>query len=138
MGIAYRYLDHEDLVITVGDAVVTRDELVAFAERQVADPMWPFGARRLADLTTVESDLSPDDVEAAAAVYAASNPTMRGVQHALIASRRWDLARVFESHLDDLGSTAIVFNTLDTACTWLGVDVDSTRSVVNELREHRD
>jgi hypothetical protein len=88
----------------------------------------------LADLTTVISDLDVDDVKAAAAVYAKSSPDMRGVRQALVASERWDLARVFEGTMDDLGSTTIVFNTLDTACTWLGVDIATARTVVNELR----
>ena len=33
-----------------------------------------------------------------------------------------------------LFETAIVFNDLDTACTWLGVDAPAVRAIVEDLR----
>ncbi|HEY5013600.1 MAG TPA: hypothetical protein VIK61_12970 [Acidimicrobiia bacterium] len=50
------------------------------------------------------------------------------------ASHGWDLARKYERNIDRLGATTVVFNSVEDACVWLGIDPISTRRVIDTLR----
>ncbi len=59
---------------------------------------------------------------------------LTGTKHAIIASRGWELARVFEVQVDPQGPTTIVFNYLEGACPWLGIDAGAAAGIIDEVR----
>ncbi|HEY5014413.1 MAG TPA: hypothetical protein VIK61_17145, partial [Acidimicrobiia bacterium] len=92
------------------------------------DPTWPRGRRRLIDLTSLgPSDLSSADIETVIS-FGRERILDTGSVQAVVASRRWDLAwdlaGEFARRSIELGSTTIVFDRVDWACAWLGVDPD--------------
>jgi hypothetical protein len=134
MGIMRRDLAGLGLAISVGDGQVSRDEMFGFVRAQVSDPDWPSRPRRLADLTTVSSDLTAVDAEGAAELYRFAHVDLRGARQAIVASRQWDLAAEFERQHAATGVTTIACNSLETACVWLGVDLGTVRAAVRDLR----
>src|SRR5262245_19013833 len=135
MGLLYRYLDRDDLVVTVGNGAITAQVLAAFAEEQIRDPRWPFGKRRLADMTTVTSQLNVEDAETVASMYGNAYPTLHGVRQAIVVSSHWERAKAFEERIDEFGMTTMLFFVLPTACNWLGVKVEDVQPVVDDLRQ---
>src|SRR5262249_47447322 len=100
----------------------------------MADSRWPFGRRRIADLTTVVSAMTLEESQDIAGVYGHASPGPRDARQAIVASPRWDLARAFERGSDQDGMTTIVFASLPVACTWLMADFDQVNATIDELR----
>lgn len=136
MGIAYEYVESDDLLVVVWHGPVSGTEWAAFARQRIADdPSSPTGTRLIADITTVDpSSLNPKDVETIVTMFQERAHNLAGVKLAIIAADGWPIAVEFEHHIDRLGSTTIVFNDVDGACGWLGVDPSSTRTVIRTLR----
>jgi hypothetical protein len=57
-----------------------------------------------------------------------------GRRQAVVAVLAWDLAQEFARRSTELGATTIVFDRLEPACAWLGVDPAAARPVARELR----
>jgi len=136
MGIRHRYFEAIDLLVTVWDGAITRDEWAEVARRHVADPTWAAGYRRLTDATSADvSALTSDDVEAIATIYrGAPGAELRGVKLAIVAYEGFELAQRSERDFHELGVTTFVFLDLSTACTWLGVPTDVVLEAVTDLR----
>jgi hypothetical protein len=134
VALTYRFLEQDDLLVTVGDGAISAEDLTSFARQQISDPHWPFGKRRLADMRTVISQLQVEDAETAASIYGDAFPTLRGSRQAIVAAKHWDQAEAFEDRIDTFGMKTIVFSSLHTACAWLGIDIERTLLVVDDLR----
>jgi len=135
VGIANRFVESMDLFVTVWDRVVGRDEWEAMARRQVADERWPYATRLLTDTTSFDpASLTREDVVAVATIFDENRRRLGGTKHAIIASRGWELARLFEVQIDPTGPTTIVFNYLEGACPWLGVEAGAVVGILDELR----
>jgi hypothetical protein len=136
VGIGSEYIEAEDLLLVVWHGTVTGAEWEAFVrQRLLEEPRWPIGKRRLADITTFEpSRLGPADVDTITDLYLDRLHNLVGSRQAIVASQGWDLARKFERNIDRLGATTIVFNSLDDACAWLGIDAETARERLTTLR----
>jgi len=135
MGIAHRYVESEDLLVTVWHGPVTWEEWEALARRQVQEPRWSYGRRRLTDARSADtSALTPDHAEAIAAMYAATGVELHGTQLAIIANDMTALAENVRDSLAALQMTTIIFNRLEVACAWYDADADVTGDVISELR----
>jgi hypothetical protein len=136
MGIASEYLAADDLLVVVWHGPVSGGEWEEFVRRRLSDdPSWPAGRRRLADLTTFDpSLLSPTDVEAITPLYRDRLRNLVGSRQAIVATHGWEIAREFERRIDRFGATTVVFNDLEAASAWLGIDPVSTRQVITALR----
>ncbi len=73
-------------------------------------------------------------LEAAAEFAEKLAAPVRDAKWAMIASETFVLAQRFGSYLEEEIRRLIVFNDLETACTWLGVDPVIVRKQVDELR----
>jgi hypothetical protein len=141
LGIAYRFLDDADVIVTVWDGTVTPAEWADAIARHGESPEWLKGKRRLTDARTADpSGITPEDVDAVSANY---GPGIQATDArlAIVASDGWALAQQVESTMRKLGLTTVVFNDVHTACAWLGVDADlvsvATREIRQELRGAR-
>jgi hypothetical protein len=78
--------------------------------------------------------VSSDVVKQMAVVMRERAAGLAPMKLALVASGAWDKARDLERGVEGSPLNTIVFNELMTACTWLGLNVDSARSILGELR----
>ena len=135
MGIAYRVDGAIGLVVTVVDGTVTAADLHDLAGRQRADPEWHAATRSITDARgAVTEPTSVEELEAFAAFYArlrAGDSPLRG---AIVAGNDFDQASRYSDNRTEQGSRTIAFNSLETACTWLGVDAGTTAAVIAALR----
>jgi hypothetical protein len=136
MGIAAVYVESTDLHVIVWDAMVSGADWQQNIGGQLdQDPAWPRGRRRLIDVTTLDpSLLSSSDVDTAIAYGRERILQVAGTRQAIVATLAWDLAQDFARRSTELGATTIVFDRLDAACQWLGVDAEATRPTVAALR----
>ena len=136
MGIVSEYLEVDDVTVIVWDGEVSGDEWQQFIREQAVDPRWPRGHRRLADVTTLDpSLLSAAHVDAVGALYEERVGNVARTRQAIVAAAlAWDLARAFETHMARLGATLIVFDHVEDACNWLGIDPIATQQVLTRLR----
>jgi hypothetical protein len=136
MGIAHRYLDSVDLLVTVWDGRISGSEWLALAQRHVHEPGFAEGTRRLTDATTADiSELTAADVEAVSAIYQQHGFEMRDVRLAIVARAGFELAQRAEHDYAELGARTIVFVDLNAACDWLGVDGEVVAPAIAGLRE---
>ncbi|HTD49760.1 MAG TPA: hypothetical protein VK771_04125 [Acidimicrobiia bacterium] len=139
MGIAHRYIDSEDLIVTVWHGVVTWDQWAAVVRQQVGDPTWSYGRRRLTDASTADtSDLTADHVDAISAIYGATANGIAGTQLAIVGDDVSTLAEHVERSMAALRVTTFIFNSIQIACAWLGVDPDIADHTIIELRAELD
>ena len=136
VSIAYEFIERDDLLVVVWDGLVSGADWTEFVDQRMVDnPNWPPGKRAIADILTVDpSSLSVTDVAAVTGVYRTLARNFTGKRIAIVAAAGWDIAVEYEQHIDRLGSTTIVFNQIESACGWLGVDARSTREVIRTLR----
>ena len=136
MGIAHRYLDSADLLVTVWDGPIRGEEWLALAQRHVNEPGFAEGTRRLTDATTADiSELTAADVEAVSALYQEHALEMQEVRLAIVARAGFEIAQRAERDYAELGARTIVFVELAAACDWLGVDPEVVAPAIAGLRE---
>jgi hypothetical protein len=135
MAIAYR-LDHTlGLTVTVFDGRVTGDEWRSTVREIFADPCWPPGRLNLTDLRTADaSRLTGADRAEIFAINARHADKLVGMKSAAIGGTNFEAARRFEQDDHTSGLRLIAFDDLGPACTWLGVEVDNVRSMIEQLR----
>ncbi len=136
MGIASDYVEADDVLVIVWDGQVSGAEWKQnVGDRLEYDPAWPRGRRRLIDLTTLDpSEISASDIEVVIAFGRERIHHVAGRRQAVVAVLAWDLAQEFARRSTELGATTIVFDRLDAACAWLGVDPAAARPVARQLR----
>jgi hypothetical protein len=137
MGIAYRCDAATGLCVSVWDGIVTKQDRQRHIAELAADPEWGAQLLLLTDLTGISASHrpSPNEVLESAAEFAEKLAApVRDAKWAIIASETFVLAQRFGSYLEEEIRRLIVFNDLDTACTWLGVDPVVVRRQVDELR----
>jgi hypothetical protein len=132
VGIARRSIEAADLVVIVWDGKVDSAVWSRAVDGQVANQ--ETASKRLTDLRTADSSsITEADVEAMATVLG-NNLDVSGVKLAIVAAAGWSVAQQFEESSRKFGITTVVFNDVQTACAWLGVDTAITSSAINELR----
>ena len=133
MAIEYRLDRALGLTLVVWDGVVTGHEAEEQVRRLRADPDWPPGRLHLLDLTSVSS--VPTVGETRLVEMLAEMAEMRQIRFAVIAGDAFVEATRFQEAASAVGVThIIVFNELSTACAWLGIDFDATRTALHALR----
>ena len=135
MGIAYDF--HDDLALEVWEGTVTLDEWLDLVCKQATDPEWP--ARRgmgLTDLRYGVPDLAIGEAEIrrVAALYGIHREKIVRTRVALVAGEAFRKSRLFGHFMANYGLTVIVFDDLDMACKWLGVDAGKVQHAIEGLR----
>jgi len=136
MSIVYR-IDHErGVAFVVWDGVVTADEWLAHVRRLLTDADWPPGGRmHLTDLRTATVDASIDEaVLKQAADLFGTNPEIENLRVAVVAGDAFVKAGMFERFVRRYRPFVFVFNTLNPACGWLGLDVADAQHALESLR----
>ena len=136
MAILQRFDEQKGNVFVVWKGVVTAEEWFSKAERLASHPRWPGTPRVLADLLPVTdtSSIQEQEIEHAAGIFARNWKSLRGKKVAVLAKDEFARARYFADLLVRFGFSMVVFNNLDTACLFLGIDVVYAYRELDELR----
>ncbi len=136
MCIVYRIDRKLGVTIHLYDGDISQDELIAHFKRLKSDPDWSFYKRlQLIDLRTATgTKIDPDVVGEAAGFGRTNSRNTIGVRMAIVAHDQFKRCAEYTSSLSKFLSTLIVFNSLDTACLWLGIDLHEAGRILDELR----
>ena len=135
MGIAYRLDQTLGLTLTVFDGRITGYEWRTAVREMFADPRWPPGRLNLTDLRTTDSSaLTTADRAAIFAINARHAHKLVGMKSAAIGSAHFETSRDFSREDQSSGLRLIPFDDLKPACLWLGLDLETVRSMIDELR----
>jgi len=136
MGIASVYVEPGDLLVIVWDGKVTLAEWEESVRRQLDDEYgWRLGRRRLVDLTTADvSELESADVKHVVETTATRIRSVAGRRQAVVTAFDWQLANEFAQRSSQIGALTIVFDRLESACAWLGVEATAMLPYLETLR----
>jgi len=137
MGILQRFDPQKGIVFVVWDGRVTAEEWLRYAQKLVSDPAWASTPRILADLLSVKdtSSIHNAEIEHTVEIFSANPRALRGKKLAVIARDEFGKARHFEDLLMHFGVSSVVFNNLDTACLFLGMDVLHAYRMLDTMRQ---
>ena len=136
MSIVYRIDQEGGIAFVVWDGVVTADEWLAHARKLLADAAWPpDGRMHLSDLRTATPDVSIDEgVLKRVADLFGTHPKIANLRVAIVAGGAFVKAGIFERFITRHRPFVFVFNTLNPACGWLGIDVADAQHTLASLR----
>lgn len=135
MGVAYRLDAALGLTLTVFDGKITGEEWRSVARAIFADPGWPPGLLSLTDLRTADaSALSDSDRAEVVAINGSHADQLAAIKNAAIGGRNFEAAQRFERESQLSGLRLIVFDDLPNACVWLGLDANTVREMIEQLR----
>ncbi len=144
MGIVYRIDQDRGLAVVVWDGRVTADEFLAHTRRLLADTEWPpREGRHLADLRSAILDRSAVSYAVEDAVdLIGTHPKVEGLRVAIVAGDAFVQAAVdafietgvFERLIPGHRPLMLVFDSLNPACEWLGVDASNVGRSLQSLK----
>jgi hypothetical protein len=114
--------------------VITHEELITHEQRQLQDTSIKPGAAVLADAREATFETEAPDVHELSDLYGRSdNPARMGRCALLVNDETYRRAQLFAKQSQQHAITIIIFNALDTACKWLGLDADQAREEIKHI-----
>jgi len=131
----YAVLNSGSVVVEFWTGQVTHDELLEHEQRHLSDPSIKAGASILIDAERAHFGTTIDEVKEIADLYGQVIGRLKVGRMALLVNKEtYDRALVFMKEVEGYGVKVIVFNSLDIACTWLGIDVNVARKQLQALQ----
>ncbi|THJ23677.1 MAG: hypothetical protein CAF44_001695 [Nitrospira sp. CG24D] len=131
----YAVLNSGSVVVEFWTGPVTHEELLAHERRHLSDPSVKPGAAVLVDAERAHFGTTIDEVKELADLYGQVIGRLKVGRIALLVNREtYERALVFLKEVEGYGVKVIVFNSLDIACTWLGLDVNVARTQLQTLQ----
>ncbi|THJ25134.1 MAG: hypothetical protein CAF45_002075 [Nitrospira sp. CG24E] len=138
MPVKYVVLNRGALVLELWTGTISHDEVLAHERRHLSDPSIAPGASVLVDATSASFETESEMVHEVTDLYRRSAGRLRVGKVALFVNESvYDRARLYVSQSSDFGVRAILFNSLDVAGTWLGIDVARAREELEKFRGNR-
>ena len=135
MPVKYVVLNQGSLVLELWTGVISHDEVLTHERQHLSDASIARGASVLVDATGASFETTTEAVHEVTDLYRRSIEKLRVGKAALLVNESTcDRARVYEKQSTDLGMRVILFNSLDVACAWLGVDVMRAGEAFEQLR----
>lgn len=134
MGVIYSTDRPNNSIYIVWDGEINIETWLDQVNKLSAEPDWPAISRVVTDTRTASTSVSLDDIEKAAALFGARPEALRNKKLAVLATGIFGRARAFSTLLERFGVSTIVFNDLDTACIFLGLDPADAGQRLDELR----
>jgi hypothetical protein len=137
MAIIQHFDPQKNLFIVVWHGTVTADEWFQYATRLTSHPAWSMTPRLLADLQFAQdtSTIGFEEIANAVRIFSGDRSALVGKQIAVVARDQFGKARRFGDLIAPFGVALVVFNNVDTACLFLGVDKGYASSKIQELRK---
>jgi hypothetical protein len=131
----YAVLNEGSAVVELWTGPVTHEELLAHERRHLSDPLIKAGASALVDAERAQFGTTVEQVKDIAALYGQTIGRLKVGRMALLVNKEtYERALVFLKEVEGYGVKVIVFNSLDIACTWLGLDVNVARTQLQILQ----
>ena len=123
-------------IYIVWDGEVTWDMWRSQMDTLMADPAWSVSTRFIADLWTVSdtSTIGAEEIDQAVGIFASNPSALTKKRGAVVAVEQFGKAGRFVKQVSRFGTATVVFNNLDTACMFLGIDVSDTSHALARLR----
>ena len=134
MPVEYVVLNQGALVLELWTGTISHDEVLAHERRHLSDSSIARGASVLVDAASASFETMPEAVHEVTDLYRRSGEKLRvGKSAVLVNESAYDRARLYERQATDLGVRVILFNSLDIACAWLGIDVTTVCKELEKL-----
>ena len=135
MPVEYVVLNQGALVLEFWTGTISHDEVLAHERRHLSDSSIAPGASVLVDAIRASFETTLEQVYEVTDLYRRSGKKLRVGKSAILVNQlAYDRARVYERQASDCGVTVILFNSLDVACIWLGIDSQTARKELEKLR----
>ena len=135
MPVTYVVLNQGSLVLELWMGAISHEEVLTHERQHLSDASIARGASVLIDATGASFETSMEAVHEVTDLYRRSIEKLRvGKVSLLVNASTYDRAQVYEKQATDLGMRVILFNSLDVASAWLGVDVTRAREAFEKLR----
>jgi hypothetical protein len=135
MPVEYIVLNQGALVVEFWTGTISHDEVLAHERRHLSDSSIAPGASVLVDAIRASFETTLEAVHEVTDLYRRSGKKLRVGKSAILVNQlAYDRARVYERQASDCGVTVILFNSLDVACIWLGIDSQTARTELEKLR----
>ncbi|MDH3430896.1 MAG: hypothetical protein OEM60_10725 [Gammaproteobacteria bacterium] len=123
-----------DVILELWTGSVTLDEMMAHKQRLFADSSIKASASVLSDFTRATFSVSPEDVKKLAEMdNEPGGKSTIGRYAFLVDYGVYDEAQLFAEQVNRHGKSVIVFNSLDLAATWLGMDYATVRELLESI-----
>lgn len=138
MPIVQKFEETKRAVFVLWEGVVTAEEWFSYLPRLLKHNAWNATSSLLADLLWVRDTSSIGDQEMAHAVeiLLTSRTALRGKKMAVLAQDQFGKAKRFGELLAPFGVFFVVFNDLDTACSFLDIDTILAYRNLDEMRQN--
>ena len=136
MGAAHLTDAVQGLTVAVWDGDVSAAEWREHLDWSLRDAELPACRLFIADIRQAADVSSIDDthIDAMGSRFAGGVP--RGSKVAIVASQHFAGAQTYASHTEQLGVQTAVFLNFASACSWLGVDLETANLAVMRVRQH--
>ena len=137
MSILHRSDGQRGIIYVVWDGRVTWEEWSKQIHIVMADPAWQKAPYILADLRSVTdtSSISIQELDQAISFFATDPAALKVKRGAVIARDEFGKARHFADRVSRYGTSLLIFNSLDTACLFLGLDLLETSHILESIHE---
>ncbi len=138
MSIIQKFDEQKRVVFVVWAETVTTEEWFGYISRLVSNQAWSRTPCLLVDLLPVRdtSSIGNAEIDRATEIFASDSKALRGKKVAVLARDEFGRARYFGDLVARLGVSLIVFNNLDTACLFLGLDLIYAYQALDEMHPH--
>ncbi|MCS6283925.1 MAG: hypothetical protein H8K08_00745 [Nitrospira sp.] len=131
----YAVINDGSMVVEFWTGQVTHDELLAHERRHLSDPLIKAGASVLVDAQRARFGTTEEEIADIAVLYSRVVGKLKVTRMALLVNNEtYERALVFMKEVEGYGVKVIIFNSLDIACTWLGLDVNVARKQLQALQ----
>jgi hypothetical protein len=135
MPVEYVVLNQGTMVVELWTGTISHDEVLAHERRHLSDSSIARGACVLVDAINASFETTPEAVHEVTDLYRRFGEKLRvGKSAVLVNESAYDRARLYERQAADIGIPVILFNSLDVACVWLGIDVTTASTEIKKLR----
>lgn len=131
----YAVLNNGSVVVEFWTGQVTQEEVLAHERLHLSDPLVNAGASVLVDAESAHFGTTAEQVKDITALYGQVIGKLKVSRMALLVNKEtYERALIFMKEVEGYGVKVIVFNSLDIACTWLGLDVNVARNQLQALQ----
>lgn len=133
---AYAVLNNGSVVVEFWTGQVSQEEVLAHERLHLSDPLIKAEASVLIDAQRAHFGTTVEEIKKISDLYGQVNGKLKVSRMALLVNHdTYERALVFLKQVEGYGVKVIVFNSLDIACTWLGLDAHVARTQLQVLRE---
>jgi hypothetical protein len=136
MGAAHLTDAVQGLTVAVWDGDVSAAEWQEHLDWLLRDADLPACRLFIADIRGAAHVSSIDDAHLGAMGSRFAGGVPRGSKVAIVASKHFDGAQTYASRIEQLGVQTAVFLNFASACSWLGVDLETANLAVMRVRTH--